>query len=230
MKANALWMVRTLMALEAFLLITSGPAAQFALLTPTMAVPSTASHRLFIGSSVWAPMLLENRTQVTIVGIFISSSETNPPCGEVPQPSCNVQITVYRLNASNSTNYQLLFASDYSLPNWLKNGTYVMVNGTLLTPSSWQTDFWMPVIRFNGDLQVNTISPAVFSVTTDDQNTSGAGSSMESGYPMVTPIALFLTLMGGLFYFVILQKRRPSSSGPAAFLDCSYKAVIPPRS
>jgi hypothetical protein len=92
---------------------------------------------------------------VTLTGV-LTLTVVSPTCALNKPPCAMSSGSLYYITV-NGANYRLIFPPSMKLPI---NGLHVMVTGTYVTPSTYQTNQWTPELFFRGDIYVIAYSYA----------------------------------------------------------------------
>jgi len=92
---------------------------------------------------------------VTVLGVIVFSSIT-PACS-LSTPPCAIDNSWLYYVIVNGRNYRLIFSNTTSVPHAV-NGWNVIVTGSYITPSAFQSHSWTPDLNFQGDIYVQRIS------------------------------------------------------------------------
>ena len=98
------------------------------------------------------PTTLAPASMVTISGTF-EATVASPICGANTPPCLLPAIELSYLVTTSGDMYRLLFATTPDVVS----GLHITVTGTLLIPSSWDSDAWLPTYRFVGDITDATV-------------------------------------------------------------------------
>jgi hypothetical protein len=90
---------------------------------------------------------------VTLTGP-LTSTVVSPTCVLSSHPCAISGGTLYYITV-NGVNYRLIFPASMKLPI---SGLHIMVTGTYVTPSTYQSSQWTPELYFGGDVYVMSYS------------------------------------------------------------------------
>lgn len=90
---------------------------------------------------------------VTLTGP-VASTVVSPTCALSNHPCAMSGGSLYYITV-NGVNYRLIFPASMKLPT---NGLHIMVTGTYVTPSTYQSSQWTPKLSFGGDIYVISYS------------------------------------------------------------------------
>ena len=92
---------------------------------------------------------------VTVIGTI--GTYTLAPACSLTNPPCAITETVVYYVTVNGRNYRLLFQNRTLVPDPLL-GSYAVVTGLYITPSTFRANDWTPVLDFYGDIYVQVIT------------------------------------------------------------------------
>lgn len=90
---------------------------------------------------------------VTLTGL-LTSTVVSPTCALSSHPCAMSGGALYYITL-NGVNYRLIFPASMKLPI---SGLHIMVTGTYVTPSTYQSSQWTPELYFGGDIYVISYS------------------------------------------------------------------------
>ena len=112
----------------------------------------------FASSPSFSPPIYSNDTNqtLTLTGP-ITTTAVSPMCALYSNPPCAMSIgTLYYITISG-VNYRLIFPTSMKPPT---NGLRIVVTGTYVTPSTYQSNQYTPALYFRGDIYVTSYSYA----------------------------------------------------------------------
>lgn len=100
------------------------------------------------------PTTIPAGMNVSVIGT-LKNYKVAPACS-LSNPPCAIFDTVLYYVVVNGRNYRLIFSNGtQSIPN---TGSYVVVTGLYITPSTYAASQFTPYLQFYGDIVVTTIS------------------------------------------------------------------------
>jgi len=87
----------------------------------------------------------------------IRTTAVSPMCALYSNPPCAMWIGTLYYITIDGANYRLIFPASMKPP---KNGLQIIVTGTYVTPSTYQSNQYTPQLSFRGDIYVTSYSYA----------------------------------------------------------------------
>lgn len=83
----------------------------------------------------------------------ITTTAVTPICATYANPPCAAWVGTLYYITINGVNYRLIFPASMKLPI---NGLQIIVTGTYVTPSTYQSNQYAPRLSFRGDIYVTS--------------------------------------------------------------------------
>jgi len=87
----------------------------------------------------------------------VRATVVSPMCALYSNPPCAMAIGTLYYVRIDGVNYRLIFPASMKPP---KNGVQIIVTGTYVTPSTYQSNQYTPLLSFRGDIYVTSYSYA----------------------------------------------------------------------
>jgi len=104
----------------------------------------------------FSPLNNDSNPTLTLTGP-ITATPVSPACALYANPPCAAWVGTLYYITFDGANYRLIFPASIKPPT---NGANIIVTGTLVMPSTYQSYQYTPPLSFRGDIYVTSYSNA----------------------------------------------------------------------